>query len=276
MSAFGNSPLVLGGNSLSVASGTSPVGTTGITVGQVAYGATVANTIKGEAAFLYTEATDILQIGAATGTHLLLGTATNSSNGALQLATHTTSAGGIGFGTDNQLFRVGGGNIRASVTTGATDMKLSLATNQRTANALTLNDSSGALELDNGGAFSLLLKTNATTALTLDSSQNATFVGAIKESTDTRSGPGAVSVTKTTTKVTTTGALDALTLADGTDGQVKRIIHDVDGGSFVLTPTTKTGWSTFTSTAVGESITLQFVTTRGWIVIANYLGTIAP
>jgi hypothetical protein len=57
---------------------------------------------------------------------------------------------------------------------------------------------------------------------------------------------------------------------------VKTIIHDVDGGSFVLTPTTRNGWSSFTSTAAGESITLMFVTTRGWTVIANYLGVIAP
>jgi len=59
-------------------------------------------------------------------------------------------------------------------------------------------------------------------------------------------------------------------------GQTKTIIHEVDGGSFVLTPATKTGWSTFTSTAAGESITLKFLTTRGWIVTGSYLGTIAP
>ena len=41
---------------------------------------------------------------ASTG-NLLLGTATDSGNGRLQLATHTTSAGGIGFGTDTALYR---------------------------------------------------------------------------------------------------------------------------------------------------------------------------
>jgi hypothetical protein len=40
-----------------------------------------------------------------TATTLLLGTTTNSANGILQLATHTTLAGGIGFGTDVSLFR---------------------------------------------------------------------------------------------------------------------------------------------------------------------------
>lgn len=82
------------------------------------------------------------------------------------------------------------------------------------------------------------------------------------------SGAGAVNVTALATKLTTTGASQALTLADGTNGQLKVIIHDVDGGSAVLTPTTKTGFSTITFTAVGESATLMFVTTRGWIIIA--------
>lgn len=40
------------------------------------------------------------------GANLLLGTTTNSSNGRLQLATHTTVAGGIGFGTDIGLYRL--------------------------------------------------------------------------------------------------------------------------------------------------------------------------
>jgi hypothetical protein len=40
----------------------------------------------------------------ATGT-LMFGTATNSNNGRLQLATHTANTGGIGFGTDVTLYR---------------------------------------------------------------------------------------------------------------------------------------------------------------------------
>lgn len=104
----------------------------------------------------------------------------------------------------------------------------------------------------------------------------ATLSGALIGTPDARSGPGAVSVTALSTEVTSTGVNDALTLAAGTNGQIKTIVHGVDGGSFVLTPATATGWSTFTSTAAGESITLQFFTTRGWIVLSSYLGTVAP
>lgn len=105
---------------------------------------------------------------------------------------------------------------------------------------------------------------------------NLTVAGAVITTPDALSGPGAVSVTTSSTEVTTTGVADALTLANGTNGQIKVIVHGVDGGSFVLTPSTKTGWSTFTSTAAGESITVQYFTTRGWIVIGSYLGVIAP
>lgn len=99
----------------------------------------------------------------------------------------------------------------------------------------------------------------------------AWFAGA----TQTLSGAGAADVVTETTKITSTGVDDAITLANGIDGQTKTVLHDVDGGSFVLTPTTKAGWSTFTSTAAGESITMRYVTTRGWIVIGSFGGTIA-
>lgn len=89
-------------------------------------------------------------------------------------------------------------------------------------------------------------------------------------STDTISGAGAISVTKDTTKFTSTGPAQALTLADGVDGQIKCIIHDVDGGSGILTPTTKTGYTTIAFTNAGDSATLEFVTTRGWIIIGLF------
>lgn len=60
----------------------------------------------------------------------------------------------------------------------------------------------------------------------------------------------------------------ALTLADGAAGQIKIIVHEVDGGSAVLTPTTKTGYTTITFTNVGDSCMLQFFATRGWMVVS--------
>jgi hypothetical protein len=80
------------------------------------------------------------------------------------------------------------------------------------------------------------------------------------------SGAGAVNVTDMLTSLTTTGAAQALTLANGTVGQIKIISHVVDGGSAVLTPTTKIGFTTITFTAVGDSATLIY-TAAGWAII---------
>lgn len=76
----------------------------------------------------------------------------------------------------------------------------------------------------------------------------------------------AIPVTSQTNALTTTGAAQALTLADGIAGQVKTITHVVDGGDAVLTPTTKTGYTTITFTNVGDTVTLKFYTTYGWMI----------
>jgi hypothetical protein len=81
------------------------------------------------------------------------------------------------------------------------------------------------------------------------------------------SGAGAVNTTDMLTSLTTTGATQALTLANGTLGQIKIISHVVDGGSAVLTPTTKIGFTTITFTAVGDSAMLIY-TALGWDVVS--------
>lgn len=80
------------------------------------------------------------------------------------------------------------------------------------------------------------------------------------------SGAGAVNLTDMLTSLTTTGAAQALTLANGTTGQIKIISHVIDGGSAVLTPTTKIGFTTITFTNVGDSATLVY-TAAGWAIV---------
>jgi hypothetical protein len=91
--------------------------------------------------------------------------------------------------------------------------------------------------------------------------------GDIFASNQALSGAGAVNVTDMLTSLTSTGAAQALTLANGTVGQIKIICHVVDGGSAVLTPTTKIGFSTITFTAVGDSAMLIY-TAAGWDIVA--------
>ncbi|MEE8209082.1 MAG: hypothetical protein V3T88_09070 [Nitrosomonadaceae bacterium] len=80
------------------------------------------------------------------------------------------------------------------------------------------------------------------------------------------SGAGAVDVITGVTEVTSTGAGDALTIADGYIGQRKVVVHVVDGGSSVLTPANGLGYTTVTFTTAGEAVELVFLA-GGWAVI---------
>lgn len=106
--------------------------------------------------------------------------------------------------------------------------------------------------------------TSATTGLT---TVNSSFGTDVVLGTQALSGAGAVDTTNAFTALTTTGAAQALTLADGSVGEIKIISHVVDGGSAVLTPTTKIGFSTITFTAVGDSAMLVY-TSAGWDIVA--------
>ena len=129
----------------------------------------------------------------------------------------------------------------------------------------TTNNALGSLLLTNLTASGTLAVTGATTL-----TGNLTSNGALISTPQALTGAGAVNVTTLTTAVTTTAPAQALTLADGTNGQIKTIVHQAlsGGGTWVLTPTTKTGYTTITSTAVGETCTLQFFTTIGWCILS--------
>jgi hypothetical protein len=100
------------------------------------------------------------------------------------------------------------------------------------------------------------------------------LTGGITGDVQALSGAGAVNLTTLVTEVTTTGA-DALTLADGSAGQVKIIVMVVDGGDGTLTPTTLAGGTTITFNDVGDGVVLVYNTTVGWVVVGNNGATIA-
>ncbi|NBS67395.1 hypothetical protein EBT31_00580 [bacterium] len=127
---------------------------------------------------------------------------------------------------------------------------------------------SGPVRSQNG--FQSISVNSTTGAVTVNSS----FGTDVVLSTQSLSGAGAVDVTNAYTNLTTTGAAQALTLANGTLGEIKVIAHAVDGGSAVLTPTTKIGFSTITFTAVGDTATLVY-TSAGWAIIGSRGVTIA-
>ena len=83
------------------------------------------------------------------------------------------------------------------------------------------------------------------------------------------SGPGAVDITSLATAFTSTAAGNALTLADGAQGQLKTIIYVAEaagGDTGILTPTNLGSATTITFNAVGDSATLQFAGTDWWVV----------
>ena len=90
------------------------------------------------------------------------------------------------------------------------------------------------------------------------------FVGGV----DTRTGPGAISLTTLTTEIVTTGTNDALTLANGTLGQIKILVMKTDGGDGIITPATFANGTNITMDAVLDSATLVYTST-GWVILAN-------
>jgi hypothetical protein len=114
-----------------------------------------------------------LNLNTATG-NVLIGGTTDSGNGQIQLTDTSASASkGLGFGSDCQIYRAGGNTLKMVLGPGSVWFDNG---GSGTGGARILG-SSGALTITSNGANSLYLQTGGTTALTLDSSQNATFAG---------------------------------------------------------------------------------------------------
>lgn len=109
-----------------------------------------------------------------------------------------------------------------------------------------------------------------TVAVTGNLTASAGVIGGVQ----TLAAAGAVNLTTLVTRIDSAGAI-ALTLADGTNGQVKIIVMGTDGGDATLTPTTKTGYTTITFNDAGDGVVLVFITTKGWIVAGNNGATLA-
>ena len=118
----------------------------------------------------------------------------------------------------------------------------------------------------------------ATVSSTLGVTGLTTVTGGLAGGVQALSGPGAVNLTTLTTAFTSTGTGDALTLANGTAGQIKTIVYVAEaagGDTGVLTPTSRISYASITLNAVGDSITLQYLS-AGWAVLAVNGATITP
>jgi len=98
------------------------------------------------------------------------------------------------------------------------------------------------------------------------------------DGTTTSSGPGAVAVTGAIHEITTTGTGDALTLADGTEGQRLTIVYVAEGAgtdTAVVTPTNFGSGTTITFSTVGQSIRLIFTNGKWYAESAPFGAVIA-
>jgi hypothetical protein len=99
------------------------------------------------------------------------------------------------------------------------------------------------------------------------------------------SGTGIQAYTSATSAVTATGGLILVTtpstattpaLADGVAGQMVTFVHDVaGGGASIITPGTLSGAASVSLTDVGDSVSMVFTTTRGWVITGMASG-VAP
>jgi len=72
-------------------------------------------------------------------------------------------------------------------------------------------------------------------------------------------------------QITSTGTGDALTLANGSSGQKLDILYvaeDNVADTAILTPTTLAGYNNITFNNLGESCSLVYSSTIGWVVIS--------
>ena len=90
----------------------------------------------------------------------------------------------------------------------------------------------------------------------------------------------AVGITTALTLLASSGANTATTLADGTViGQIKIIVHDVDGGNSILAVTDALGFADLDFVDDGDTAMLMWTGTTGWallsqITVASDLGLI--
>ena len=79
----------------------------------------------------------------------------------------------------------------------------------------------------------------------------------------------AANATTAITKLQTTGTV-ATTLADGTvEGQIKIIVHTVDGGTSEMTPTDPLGFVDMDFVTAGDSATLMWLNTS-WFLLSSH------
>jgi hypothetical protein len=155
---------------------------------------------------------------------------------------------------------------KVAITAPATSATLTIANGK----TLTANHS---LTLAGTDSTTMTFPSTSATIARTDAAQtftgNQTFSGPVIEAVQALSGAGAVNITQPVTKFTSTATGNALTLADGVEGQLKTIVYVAEaagGDTGILTPTNLGAGTTITFNAVGDACILQFLGTEWWAI----------
>lgn len=188
------------------------------------------------------------------------GATTSTGTGAVVLATAPTLVTPVlGTATATSINKV-------AFTAPASAATLTIADNK----VLTVNNTLTFIGTD---ATSITFPTTNATVARTDAAQtfigSQTFNGPIIGSVQDLSGAGAVNITQLSTQFTSTATGNALTLADGVDGQMKIIVYVAETNAAdtgILTPTNLGAGTTITFTNVGDACMLQFFSGQWWAV----------
>lgn len=188
------------------------------------------------------------------------GTTTSTGTGDVVLSTSPTLVTPtLGVATATSVNKV-------AITAPATSATLTIANGK----TLTANHS---LTLAGTDSTTMTFPSTSATIARTDAAQtftgNQTFNGAFIQGVQALSGPGAVNITQPVTKFTSTATGNALTLADGVEGQLKTIVYVAEaagGDTGILTPSNLGAGTTITFNAVGDACVLQFLGSDWWAV----------